>query len=219
MPGYYKVSFRAHPKLTKSFPSGWMPCMWAELECAEDELSEGCRKTLFADRQKLKELGFIEVGLKKLRRVLDSNHRDNGGVNFLDGTRHHFGQLIYNKSYMPSLNAEKEGIVIAFTAVFQNQILSCANNPKTFLDSLPNHRVVRIESTDAAFIHEHFVEHLKQRMDQPRRFPDLQSLQAWFDSNASTVFEERVRQGKFARMSDYEVEVARSKLPPRHPNK
>src|ERR1700722_105533 len=25
IPGYYKVSFRAHPKLTKSIPSAWMP--------------------------------------------------------------------------------------------------------------------------------------------------------------------------------------------------
>ncbi len=39
-PGYYKVSFRAVPGLTKSIPAGWMPGLWAEIECHKPELSQ-----------------------------------------------------------------------------------------------------------------------------------------------------------------------------------
>ena len=108
VPGYYKVSFRAHPKLTRSLPSGWMPGVWAELECAEHELSESCLAAMAGHRQKLKELEFAEVGFKKLGRVLNPNHCDNGGINFLDGSGCYFGQLIYNKSYYAGSNAVKE---------------------------------------------------------------------------------------------------------------
>ena len=56
IPGYYKVSFRARPKLTKSIPAGWMPSTWAELECAEQELSEAFCKAAAPHREKLKQL-------------------------------------------------------------------------------------------------------------------------------------------------------------------
>ena len=37
--GYYKVSFRAHPQRTRSIPIGWTPNLWADLACAEQDLS------------------------------------------------------------------------------------------------------------------------------------------------------------------------------------
>jgi hypothetical protein len=103
--------------------------------------------------------------------------------------------------------------VIVFTAIFNNETLSCTNF-KTPFDPLPNHKVIRTESHDVALIHENFAQQLKERTEKPRYFPDLQSLQTWFDSNGLEVFEDRVRRGWFIRMSDYEVMVARRKLPP-----
>ena len=191
--------------------------MWAEIECAERELSESCLNATAVHRQKFKQLGFTEVGFKKLTRVLDVNHRDNGGINFLDSRRCYYGQLIYNKSYRPAIEAEREKVLISFTAVFENEIQSFSNETTTPFESLPHHTVTRIELNDAGGMYEKFVEHLAQRTDKPRHFPDLESLRAWNDAEKLAVFEERVRQGKFVRMSDYEVTIARSKLPANHP--
>jgi hypothetical protein len=211
VPGYYKVSFRAHPKLTKSSPSAWMPSTWAELECPEQELSEAFRKATASYREKFKQLGFIEQGFKKLKRVLNPNARDMGGINYLDGSRCHFGQLIYNRAYMPSLQSEKENVVISFTAVFSNEVFSCTNHVD-FLEPGPNQNVIRLKSDDIGYIHEQFIQNLKQRADSPRHFPDLPSIQTWSDANALATFEFRVRRGAWVRMSDYEVEKARRKL-------
>ncbi len=210
MPGYYKVSFRAHPKLTKSIPTGWMPSTWADLECPEQELSEAFRKATAPHREKFKQLGFVELGYKKLKRVLNPNARDMGGINYLDASRCHFGQLIYSRAYMPSLQSEKENVVISFSAVFPNEVFSCTNHVE-FLEPVPNQNVVRPKSNDVGYIHEQFIQNLRQHVDPPRHFPDVLSVQAWFDANAFNVFEYRVRRGTWVRMSDYEVEKARCK--------
>ena len=212
VPGYYKVSFRSNPKLKRSIPSGWMPGTWAELECPEQELSEAFRKATAPYREKLKQLGFVEQGFKKLKRVLSAVHRDNGGINYLEGSRCQFGQLIYNRSFIQSQQAEREHVIIAFTAVFQNEILSCTNRTTPSDDVLPNHKVIRIESDDVVFLHQKFVELLGQRSDQPRRFDDLPALQNWFDAHKIEIFEDKVRRGLWVRMSDYEVEKARREL-------
>lgn len=208
IPGYYKVSFRAHPKLTKSIPTGWMPNTWAELECPERELSDAFRKSTAVHRDKFKQLGFVEQGFKKNNRILNPNSRESGGINYLDTSRCYFGQVIYNRSQLSSQSSEKETLVISFTAVFPNEVFSCTNHVD-FLEPVPNTTVIRLKSDDAKFIYEEFVKHLAQRTDSPRHFPDMASLQGWFDSNAIAVFEYRVRQGAWQRMSDYEVEKIR----------
>jgi hypothetical protein len=208
VPGYYKVSFRAHPKLTKSIPTAWMPSLWADSACPEPELSSQFRKATAVPFQEFKKLGFVEQGFKKLTRVLNPNSRDMGGINFLDASRSQFGQLIYNRSAIPSSKDERETVVIAFTAVFENDNFSCTNHVD-FFEPIPNHNVVRLQSNDVAFIYGQFVQHLKQRPDSPRRFPDLLSLQAWFDSNAWEIFKFRVHRRTWVRMSDYEVALAR----------
>jgi len=213
VPGYYKISFRAHPKLKNSIPTGWMPSTWAELEYPEQDLSAAFRKATATHREKFKQLGFTEQGFKKLTRILNPIARDMGGINYLDGSRCHFGQLIYNRSYVPSLHSEKENLIFSFTAVFPNEVFSCTNHSE-FLEPVPGHNVVRLQSDDVVYIHEQFVHHLKQRTDSPHHFPDLLSLQGWFDSNAFKTFEYRVRRGAWVRMSDYEVAVAQRKLPP-----
>lgn len=55
---------------------------------------------------------------------------------------------------------------------------------------------------------------LKQCPDQPRSFPDDHSFQNWFDRQVIEAFEDRVRRGIWVRMSEYEVKVAQSNLPP-----
>jgi len=212
VPGYYKVSFRAHPQLTKSLPSGWMPGTWAELECPEQDLSQAFRTATAAYREKFKQLGFVELGFKKLKGVLNPIHRDDGGVNYLDGSRCQFGQLIYNRSFLRAQKTEKEHVVIGFTAVFQDEIVSCTNRVTPLDDALPNRKVTRVESNDVAFLHRKFVEQLAQRGRSPRRFDDLAALQKWFDAQRIEVFEDKVRRGLWVRMSDYEVEKVRRKL-------
>lgn len=212
-PGYYKVSFRAAPGLTRSVPAGWMPGLWAELECSEHELSEDFQRATATYREQFKKLGFTEQGFKKLKLVLNPNSRDRGGINYLDSTRGHFGQLIYTKAFVPSQEKEMVGVVIAFTAVFANEVFSCTNNPGSTFNNIPTNKVIRIKSNDVAVIYRAFVDELKKRAEQPRPFDNLDALKAWFDSNALEVFEDNVRRGIWVRMSDYEVAVAKRDIP------
>jgi hypothetical protein len=103
--------------------------------------------------------------------------------------------------------------VVAFTAVFEDEVLSCTNNPSPTFNQIPTNKVVRMKSNDVEAIYRAFVDELKKRAQQPRRFDDLNSLKAWFDSNAVEVFEDNVRRGIWVRMSDYEVAVAKRNLP------
>ena len=212
-PGYYKVSFRAVPGLTKSIPAGWMPGLWADLECSERELSEDFCSAAAAYREQFKVLGFAEQGFKKIKLVLNPNARDGGGINYLDSTRRHFGQLIYNKIFIPSQRAERVGVVVAFTAVFESEVFSCTNNPTPTFNHIPTQKVIRMKSSDLRAIYRTFVDELNKRTEQPRCFNDSRSLQAWFDSNALQIFEDNVRRRIWVRMSDYEVAVARRDLP------
>jgi hypothetical protein len=209
VPGYYKVSFRSNPKLKKSIPIGWAPGTWAALECAEQELSDNFLKAAFSYREKFGKLGFNEQGFKRLKGILNPNHRDDGGINYLDGSRRHFGQLIYNRSFFPPQQAEREHVIIALTAVFDSETVNCTNRMPPSEDALPNHKVIRIESNDVEFLYRNFVEQLRQRTGQPRRFDDLSALQQWFDSYQIAKFEDAVRRGHWVRMSEYEAEKAR----------
>jgi hypothetical protein len=210
LPGYYKVSFRAHPKLSASIPVGWMPNTWAELDCREDELTEAFRQAVAPHWEKFRGLGFSELGFKRSTRILNPNSRDLGGINFWNGSRTCFGQLFYNRSYVPTARLEKETIVISFTAVLPAEVFSCTNMAD-YLDPIPNHTVIRLKSDDAGLIHEQFIQQLKKRSGEPRQFPDLPSLQAWFDANNQEIYEYRVRHGAWVRMSDYEVERVQRK--------
>ena len=215
-PGYYKVNATPEDstqRFLKSYPSAWMPGIWAELECREHDLSQEFAKATAAARNQFIALGFKEVGFKKHKRVLNPNFRDSGGVTYLDASRSQIGQLVYNKSTLSSSgNQEHETIVVSFTTVFANKKFSCAN-AKTPFKPLPHHEVVQVESNDVAFIYQNFVEHLKEHHEKPQLFPDEKSVQIQFDQNARKVFEARVRQGWFVKMSDYEVAMAQRKLP------
>lgn len=212
-PGYYKVSFRAAPGLTRSIPAGWMPGLWADLECGEGELTQDFFSTTAKYREQFKTLGFTEQGFKKLKLVLNPNSRDRGGINYLDASRRHFGQLIYSKTFIPARGSELVNVVIAFTAVFSDEDFSCTNNPNPTFNHVPGHNVVRVKSNDLAAIYGTFVDELKNRTDQPRSFNNLESLKAWFDESAQEVFEDNVRRGIWVRMSDYEVARAKRDLP------
>jgi len=209
-PGYYKVSFRAVPGLTKSIPISWMPAFWADLDCSEEELSEDFRRAMASYRERFTALGFTVQGFKKLKRVLNPDIRDGGGINYLDGSRHHFGQLIYTKSYVPSLRSEKVRSVISFSAVFETELVGCTNNPQSF-ETLPNHKITRLQSQSVADIYATFLKELEKRPYQPKRFDDLHSLQVWFNSNNLEIFEHNVRRGTWIRMSDYEVPLLQGK--------
>ncbi len=103
--------------------------------------------------------------------------------------------------------------MIAFTAVFANEVVSCTNNPNPTFNHIPAQKVMRMKSHDVAAIYRSFVDELEKRPEQPRSFNDMGSLRAWFDENAVEVFEDNVRRGVWVRMSDYEVALARRDLP------
>lgn len=213
VPGYYKLSFRSNPKKTKSVPVGWMPAKWKELQCEEQTLSDDFRKATAEYRNQVKQLGFSELNFKKLTRILNPNYLDNGGVNYWDGGHRYFGQLIYHKVNLPSLKRANEKVLVVFTAVFEKEILSCTNNIQKEVAPLARHHVVRMDSNDVELLYKTFIEQLQQRAEQPRQFPDVPSLERWFDSHQFELFEEMVRKGFWVRMSDYEVVMARRKLP------
>jgi hypothetical protein len=193
--------------------------MWKDLECSEHELSSGFFKATAAYRESLRILGLEEVGFKKLKRILNPYHRDDGGVNLLDRSHCHFGQIIYNKSHAPRpISKDQEHVVVAFTAVFEQGSLSFTNNARTAFDALPQQEVVRIASNDVTHIYRQFVDAVQKHGNPPLRFGDQQALRDWFDSNAMEVFSFRVRRRLFVRMSDEEVAVTRRRMPPPLPD-
>lgn len=233
-PGYYKVNHSAlsvsglaqlrgllrvplaylATRVMQPTPVGWMPTLWADLEAAESDLSVRFWEATARHRQDLRNLGFAALCYKRLTRILNPQHRDNGGVNYLDKTRSHFGQLIYNRTHVaPPVDIDKEQVTIVFTAIFERGSVSYTNN-KTPFESLPHHRVVRLPSDDVPLMYQQFVNHLKDSGKSPRHFPDDGSLRRWFDENQVEVFEDRVERNVFIKMSDAEVEIARRKLPP-----
>jgi len=234
-PGYYKTSYRAlglrglirmrgllrlplaylATRRMAAAPSTWMPQMWADLACTEKELSARFLEFAAPYRQAFQVLGFQELCFKRLKGVLNPSHRDDGGINFLDSSRCHFGQLIYSKSHVRApVNVDREQVVISFTAVFEKSAFSYSSYVKNPFDSPPNHKVVKIKSSDPQHIYQCFVNDLKRRSEQPRHFPDLESLQHWFDANTLETFNYRVRKGLFVRMTDAEVALARRNIPP-----
>lgn len=202
-------------RFQKATPGGWMPKLWKDLECAKEDLPERFWQATVLQRQDFTELGFTELGFKRVKDVMNPLIRDIGGVNYIDASRRHFGQLVYSRVFMPApIRAERERITIAFTAVFGQTVFSCVNKKSPF-DSAPGIEVLRVQSDDAKGIYQAFVEHLARRNEQSRHFPDESSLQSWFDANATEVFEYRVRTGLFIRMTDAEVAAADGNSRPR----
>jgi len=177
------------------------------------DLSERFWAATARQRQDFAGLGFAELGFKKVKESLSPLIRDSGGVNYIEASRRHFAQLLYNRTFATAISAERERITIAFTAVFGGVTFTCTNNRSPF-DTVPRHQVVRVQSEDATYIYKLFTEHLSRRGEQPQHFPDDASLRSWFDANALEVFEYRVRTGLFIKMTEGEVAAARRKLPP-----
>jgi hypothetical protein len=234
-PGYYKTNPRALSvrgltrkwgllafpltylitRFKKASPGGWMPMLWKDLECTKQDLSDRFWQATARQRKDFTALGFTELGFKSVKKgFLNPLIRDNGGANYLDASRRHFGQLIYNRAFYPQpISAEREIITIAFTAVVDRVVLACTNN-RSPLDSLPGSEVLRVQSDAVVRIYQAFTEHLARRAEPPQHFPDDASLHSWFDDNAVEVFEYRVRTGLFIKMTDEEVAAARRKFPP-----
>ncbi len=216
LPGFYKSRYRdpnwpGHFK--KPIPSTRMPQTWVDLNCGEQDLSPDFFRAVAGHREQFKQLGFTELSFKKIKDALNPHLRDNGGINYRDPGGTCFGQIIYNRAHLPPpVDKDREQIVIGFTAVFPDGNLSCTNNLSTALETLPKHKVIRINTKDVAGLYQQFMSELARSPDVPRHFYDLASLQSWFDSNAREVFELQVRQGVWVRMSDYEVEMARKQI-------
>ena len=88
-----------------------MPTLWKDLECTQVDLSERFWLATARHRQDFAALGFIEMGLKKVKDFLNPVIRDNGGINYLDASRRYFAQLAYNRAYLATpIPTERENI-------------------------------------------------------------------------------------------------------------
>jgi hypothetical protein len=191
-----------------------MPQLWADLQCARNELSDRFWQATASCRKEFTELGFTEIGFKKNKGSLSPHLCDTGGINYLDNGRHHYAQLFYVRVFNPGrATAETEELTIAFTCSFQHTELIYANKQGLF-DSLPRQEIIRLPGMGVSTIYGKLKEDLARRNETPRLFPDDDSLTQWFDSNQRELFEYRVRTGLFVKMTDGEVEAARRKLPP-----
>ncbi|MEY2429166.1 MAG: hypothetical protein QOJ40_2051 [Verrucomicrobiota bacterium] len=188
-----------------------MPGLWADTECKREDLSEEFWTVTKPHRQHFERLGFVECGFLKAKETLVPGVRDSGGITYLDRTRCQFGQLIYNRYLPRSAGTEISWIVIAFTAAFEHGSLACTNSKKSF-DPPDENKVIRVESHDVGFIYQQFLDHLRQRTEAPRSFPDLESLRQWFDARQVKAFEGRVRRGLFIPMTAAEVAAAQAGL-------
>jgi hypothetical protein len=193
-----------------SVAAGWMPGLWAEMECKPEKLSEEFWQATKPHRKEFEDLGFTACHLLKPR-TLSPSIRDNGGIAYLDASRSYFGQVLFHRFYHRATDKEINGIVIAFTAVFEGGSFSCTNAKRTF-DPSDDAEVIRLNSYDVKFIHQQFLQGLQRLKKTPRQFPDLESLRQWFDARQVRVFEERVRRGLFVLMTEQEVAVAQARL-------
>jgi hypothetical protein len=237
-PGYYKVNYRALSlrgvarsrgllrlpltflvtRFKKPTVTAWMPVSWTELECAEEDLSERFWRATSQARRDFDQIGFKAVGFKKLTRILNPFHRDNGGINYLDPSRRCFGQIIYNRSgAQSSEQTEREHIVVAFTGCFKSGCLSFTNDKISPFDSPPGHEVVRRPSDGVAALYSKFLEEVARRTEEPGHFPDDKSLHKWFNLNQLEVFNHRVRSGLFIKMSESEIDDALRRIGRRLP--
>jgi hypothetical protein len=231
VPGYYKTNYRAlrfrelvrMGGLPRAFSSylvtrfkrpdggGWMPGLWADAECRREDLSAQFWQATKPHRSNFERLGFTEYGFFKASKNLNPMFRDTGGIRYLDSTRRCFGQLLYNRLRKPSTGVEVNNIIIAFTAGFEQGSLSCTNHLKAF-DPPSENEVIRVASYDVNFIHQQFLNHLQQRKETPRVFPNLDSLRQWCDTRQITAFEERARRRLFIPMTEQEVAAAKTRL-------
>src|SRR5262249_3072137 len=149
-----------------------MPQSYADLECAENQLSERLFRAVAPCRGEMGKLGFSEVGFKKLEHSLLRVHREAGGINYLDASRSQFGQVLYVRTQRGSaLNTERENITIAFTVVVRGRELSFTNN-KFGHDAPPGYEVRRFPSANATELYERFRMRLRDFQEPPQRFPD-----------------------------------------------
>ncbi len=201
---------------TRSMPPinpAWMPGLWAENECAKEELSGRFLQITEMYQQEFRRLGFKEVGFSKLTRHLNPTYRDNGGIRYLDESCCHFGLLLYARVHAPPpVNADRELITVALTVAFERGSLSYTNNKSAF-DPLPRQKVVRLSSASPELMYRRLRKDVCRRAEHPRHFPNLESLKNWFDEMQDAVFQERAQRRLFLRMSDAEVEAVRRKLP------
>jgi len=235
LPGYYKTNPRAlrfceagrmggnvlaYPfcYIVTRFmaPQGalWMPDLWAESACPKEELSRRFWEFTTPHRLELNRLGFQELEFSRIKRNLDPNGRDNGGITYLDATRSHTCLLAYLHLSTPGpvvRNVEKA--VVAFSAALPSGALSVTNNRASF-DAGPGQRTVRVVTENLQVLYDALLKEIRAAGETPAVFPDKASVERWFDENQLIAFEDRARRGLYVRMSDAEVEMARRKLPP-----
>jgi len=231
IPGYYKINYRAMRVrelvrwygfqrgfktylITRSKQpnaGSWMPGLWTDMQCPQEDLSEEFWLATKPHRLAFEQLGFVACAFLKVTKNLNPLIRDSGAINYLDPTRRHFGQLLFNRVYHRNVGEEVNNIAIAFTAAFAKSSLSCTNNLRAF-DAFASHKIIRLASYDAKLIHQKFLEQLQRCKEVPRQFPDDESLRQWSDARQVEAFEDRVRRRLFIPMTDEEVAAAKARL-------
>ena len=229
-PGYYKVNYRALRlrelrgafkwylsvplwlafRLMRMSRGGtWMPLIWDNGECKPEDLSDDFWQATKSHRAEFEELGFTQCRLVKPPKSLEPIVRDHAAIYYLDSTRSYFGSLTYIRVYEAVRRKELNRIRLSFTAVSENDTLTCVNRSATF-DARDSGRVVSVNSSDVGKIYQRFREELQQCPEAPRSFSDLESLREWFDARAIKSLDDCVRRRLFIRLTESEVAAARA---------
>ena len=181
-PGFYQTNYRAlrfreivrMAGLPKAFPAylttrfkrpdnaTWMPGLWHEIECRQEDLSEYIWQGTKPHREAFEKLGFSVCRYSKITKSLNPNLRDTGGIIYLDSGRRYMGNLIYHRLYVPANGSIRNIIVIAFTAAFEQGCLSCTNSKDRF-DPIDGDEVNQFNSYDASIIFQQFLLQVQRR--------------------------------------------------------
>jgi hypothetical protein len=192
----------------------WMPRLSADMECSKQDLSDRFWQMTAKHSEAMERRGFIARGFTKGNDRLNLNLAilDSGSIYYLHENKSHIGTIIYAKSCLPTpISKDREQVVTAFTAAFHNGSFSCTNHKRGFEPNL-DQQVIRIYKDDVNLLHDEFLKALKRKQDQPIVFSDLKQMHQWFDANKIRSFENRVKRGLYVKMTDAEVNAARTKI-------
>jgi hypothetical protein len=190
----------------------WMPSVCAETDCKPDELSPRLWQATEQQRNAFERLGFSPCFYSRLVRNLDPMYLDQGSITYLHSGRFHLGTLVYARLQLRApVNQVREVVVTGITAAFRRGCVSFTNSKARF-DPLPGRIAVFVKSGDPAAIYQRFLSHLSRQSQTPRLFSGCDAVREWLDECRLDSFKAGVERGLYLRLTEDEVEQARSKM-------
>jgi hypothetical protein len=139
---------------------------------------------------------------------------DNGSVFFLDESCQVIGLVTYSLIRRAGKDTTQATLGIALQVAMRRGTFAITNNLRDLFESPPNHHVLRVETNELSVLRAKLWERLQTIPEMPAVFANTEAMKSWLDDMQRETFEFRVRTGRFARMTEYEVEQAVRQLPP-----